>query len=517
MNHEKTYKSFSAPIDTTCFAIGGKLKNYEFLAGLKEAHTSLIYKVSDVIDGQIKILRCWNEEQGELRQEVRESIERATEQCDYLMPITDHGIWRVGERFFYYEVYPFFPAGSLKNTRIEKIEVWRQIVEDLNEAVHALHRVGIVHGDVKPENIYWTDSQKNHVMLGDYDISEKMDQKGNTHSGHKGTIEYQPPCQQNYEWVRNKATDYGALGVTIHDLLTGKAMLAGKTESQIYKDWHEGLSIQVGLPADIKNLIINLTIFDAVRRWDYEQCRLWLSGEYVNEKKANQGDCIAGNERYSRLILAVEGDCVISVYSLEELGRLIPRYSEQFKRRFLTGKVQENKLLEFVRKLDTEKEEKTKEIIRKYEADVIVYKLAQLFYTSNDDEIIFMDKSYGSVEDIFNQMDAVSVDLNFLKVLRVEYENLCNETAREEMDRLIHIAGRDESFLYHLIRYVFGENKKFVGNDYEVSTIEELKKTIVQHKEIILEEQSQRRLLAWLYSMGFSKQITAYMEVINNE
>lgn len=517
MDRTITFKSFPETIDTKCFALNGEIGRYEYQKALGETENSLIYRVTDRITGQDKVLRCWTEEYGMQRQGVRDRIIAAAAGCTMLMPIEDAGIWQVGEDIFYYEVYPFYSMGDLKQLPPKEKETCKKIVGQLNEAIHALHKEGLIHGDIKPDNIFWADHEMNQIILGDYDITEEMNQMGDVHSLHRGTPEYTPPCEHNKEWIRNTATDYGSLGITIHDLLTGKMLMAGKTENEIYREWKNGLSIQAGLPENFKKLIINLTVFEQNQRWGYELVRLWGQNQFINEKMSTPSR-LPEYGGYHRLIIAVEGDRNISVHCLEDLGRMMTRYQEQFERRFLTEKNRIDKLIDFVRKFDMGKAEEAAKIIRNTSSsddlNIVVFQLSKLFYSPEEtDEINFSNKSYGSVEEIFNQMDEFEPDLDLVKLIRHEYKNWCNELAQEEMEKLFKTAGQDNVFLYFLIRYVFGENKEYTVEDRIIRNVEELREYVISDQDHAISENHNKRLLAWLYSMGYAEQIIQYSEV----
>lgn len=52
---------------------------------------------------------------------------------------------------------------------------WTKVVKQLSQAVFHCHEAGVVHGDVKPDNIFITENF--NVLLGDWDISQKLDEE----------------------------------------------------------------------------------------------------------------------------------------------------------------------------------------------------------------------------------------------------------------------------------------------------------------------------------------------------
>ncbi|HET6898599.1 MAG TPA: serine/threonine-protein kinase, partial [Vicinamibacteria bacterium] len=98
------------------------------------------------------------------------------------------------------------------------------------EGVDAVHRVGIVHRDLKTSNIMRTTDGS--LKLMDFGIAKSLsseDTAGATASGHiVGTPEYMSPEQARGETVDNRSDVY-ALGVVIFELLTGDVPFRGDT------------------------------------------------------------------------------------------------------------------------------------------------------------------------------------------------------------------------------------------------------------------------------------------------
>jgi serine/threonine protein kinase/uncharacterized protein YecT (DUF1311 family) len=145
------------------------------------------------------------------------------------------------------------------------------ILRDVANALGYAHRHGIVHRDVKPENIF-LDPARRRALLSDFGIARKIEDAGITLLGAAlGTPQYMSPEQIDGEAVDGRSDIY-SLGVLGWELLTGRRPWAGESlYGVIYKQKHEDLpritSLRPRVPANLLFAIEGALIKDKRRRF----------------------------------------------------------------------------------------------------------------------------------------------------------------------------------------------------------------------------------------------------------
>ena len=103
----------------------------------------------------------------------------------------------------------------------------RQLAVDLLGALHAAHSIGIVHRDVKPSNVLFTDDGR--VKLADFGIAKSADLLDQTMTGQLvGTPAYLAPERLRGDEA-SPASDIYSVGVVLYEALTGRKPFQGDT------------------------------------------------------------------------------------------------------------------------------------------------------------------------------------------------------------------------------------------------------------------------------------------------
>lgn len=157
-------------------------------------------------------------------------------------------------------------GGPLDPARAERI------LQDIAKALAFAHKAGVVHRDVKPENIF-LDEVSGRALLSDFGVARAMDASNElTATGTTiGTPTYMPPEQIDGLFVDGRSDLY-SLGMVAWEMLTGQRPWAGESlYGVIYRQKHDPLppidGVRKDVPAKLLYLIEGLMPKNPERRW----------------------------------------------------------------------------------------------------------------------------------------------------------------------------------------------------------------------------------------------------------
>ena len=186
------------------------------------------------------------------------------------------------------EILPYYKNGSLQGKRLSYQELRETVIPCINEALRELHKIGVIHKDLKPSNIMRLDNGRD-VAIIDFGVSSVIDDGRTVLVTKTGmTPEYSAP--ETFRSVFLEESDYYSLGITLYELFCGRTPYAGMSNDEIT----QYMSIQKipfpdDMPKALKELIAGLTYSDLAnrndkknpnRRWTYEEVCNWCSGKY---------------------------------------------------------------------------------------------------------------------------------------------------------------------------------------------------------------------------------------------
>lgn len=210
----------------------------------------------------------------------------------HILPLIDYGVININGIEYYVEIYPFCKDGDLgtKSGKFTYKEIKEEIVPAINEALHLFHMAGLVHRDIKPDNLY---KYNGKVVIGDFGITCDLRDDGFATDKYKtGTLGYYAPELMSQAAI--KASDYYSFGQTLWTLYSGEMMYRnilrrykefGIDEQRNQINFAMLNNVYYGLDEIRKEdeffeiLIRGLLQYDPTSRFDYEKVVRWLNGD----------------------------------------------------------------------------------------------------------------------------------------------------------------------------------------------------------------------------------------------
>ncbi len=192
----------------------------------------------------------------------------------HVVTLQSYGTWQ--GRF--YEVMDFCLGGSLMEHAPYDEAMLEVYLGEIVEGLHYLHASGVVHRDIKPNNLLFRKPDRQEVVIGDFGVSSLLDSGEDvrmTSTGAFFTLDYAAPELLDGKQVGPK-TDFYAVGITLLHLFFGKSPFAGMDKNTILGCHFRG---KVPRPAELTKrfatLINGLVRVSPEKRWGYSWQTSW--------------------------------------------------------------------------------------------------------------------------------------------------------------------------------------------------------------------------------------------------
>lgn len=424
--------------------------------------------------------------------------------------VLENGIY--GER--YYEIYEHYSNGTLEEAGALPINyIQNVIVPSINEGLHELHINGIVHCDIKPSNLFFSDD-KDRIIIGDCGISGYINDEGSAIESVRGTPEYAPRVKSLlWSAAMSPTYDYGSFGLVLCKAVLGKSIFTGMSVEEISAAWEHGIELPSNISGRIASLIKGLINENEEQRWGYLQVKRWCEGEYLSSNNR----CIYSRTRSERkkvpLIFGRIDGATVTVTSLHQLANAIKSQWLQ-----ATKIVKRREVIDFVRQYNDKVVDEIRKLQQMQDVDAAVFRLLT-FIDDENEKISYCNKEYSSLSDYVGKLSTGKDEIakkfvsSGLLVFWLRY-NGYDEVYVEKLEALIKRNGCNDMASISTICFALQGKKNIQLFDTEVNSLNELvsiisKKTILEIHNLL----EQDNFIAWMNRIGYEKEMRKMREV----
>ncbi len=254
--------------------LGRTVSHYRIIQELGEGGMGVVYKAEDINLKRMVALKFLPPELTRDKEAKARFIHeaQAASALDHPNICTIHEIGETedGRMFICMACYDGETLRELISKRPLDLGKAIDITMDVAKGLAQAHGRGIVHRDVKPENIFVTEDGR--VKIVDFGLAKLAGRTKLTKNGMTaGTVAYMSPEQARGQKV-DRRTDIWALGVTLYEMVAGKAPFQGAyDEAVVYSILNEEVEpvtgLRSGVPLELERIIAKCMEKDPAERY----------------------------------------------------------------------------------------------------------------------------------------------------------------------------------------------------------------------------------------------------------
>ncbi|MEW6737797.1 MAG: protein kinase, partial [Acidobacteriota bacterium] len=293
-------------------------ERYELIEFISEGGMGRVFKAHDPRLKRPVALKFIRGDQPRLIQRFfQEARAQGRIQHDYICKV-----YEVGEvKGHPYIAMQYIEGPSLKDARDElTIEQKVKAVKEVAEALHAAHRLGVIHRDVKPANIMIERNEEGdwHPYIMDFGLAREVEAEGITLTGMLvGTPAYMAPEQVLMDENLDRRIDIYSLGATLYDLLVGKPPISGANGMEIIAKLNQSeptplRKLDRRIPLDLETIVMKCLEREPQLRYETakalaEDLARYLDGEPIEARPASWSYRLSKKTKKHKAVVAVLG------------------------------------------------------------------------------------------------------------------------------------------------------------------------------------------------------------------
>ncbi|MCA8975144.1 MAG: serine/threonine protein kinase [Planctomycetes bacterium] len=211
-----------------------ELSRYELGELLGEGGVGRVFAATDRTDGRRVALKVLRAELAADKVQAERFVREARLLMELSHPHLVKGLRVAREGAVMFMAMEIVPGRCLQDVLGERErldeETALQIVVDVAGALDALHARGLVHRDVKPGNVLWSEERGAVLIDLGFAVERGSDDGGETTAG---TVHYIAPEQARGKGGLDVRADIYSLGATLYHLTTGSLPFEGETSDEV--------------------------------------------------------------------------------------------------------------------------------------------------------------------------------------------------------------------------------------------------------------------------------------------
>lgn len=249
------------------------MERYEIVSFLGAGGMGRVFKARDVNLGRFVALKF-------LRFNDPRQLERFLREARSQARVEHENICKVYEASWV-ESHPYIAMQLIEGVTLAEgaellsLEQKVKVIRDVALAIHAAHRMGLIHRDLKPGNILLERRHDGgwHPWVVDFGLAQDQESDGLTRTGAvTGTPAYLSPEQARAEPV-DRRSDVYSLGAVLYELLAGQVPLKGSSlaESLIKVVQEPPVPLarrNSSIPRDLDTIVLKCLEKEPQRRYD---------------------------------------------------------------------------------------------------------------------------------------------------------------------------------------------------------------------------------------------------------